>query len=191
MSLPHITNSEAGVNRYSPVFKNIFEVYFSLPEPLRAQFGQDEMLLTQHVTKISGLGALNKAPGTGQQKFMGTDRSFINPKVDSTHAEIEVEFTLNLRNDVDNYIYKLFRAWAALGYDMQTGARHLKKDYCADFLKVSIANSAGDIFHEVVFKDVMMNGDLGGGFEDLDYESSDALTVTAKFVADWWKETII
>lgn len=191
MSLPHITNSEAGVNRYSPVFKNIFEVYFSLPEPLRAQFGQDEMLLTQHVTKISGLGALNKAPGTGQQKFMGTDRSFINPKVDSTHAEIEVEFTLNLRNDVDNYIYKLFRAWAALGYDMQTGARHLKKDYCADFLKVSIANPAGDIFHEVVFKDVMMNGDLGGGFEDLDYESSDALTVTAKFVSDWWKETII
>lgn len=191
MSLPHITNSQAGINKYSPVFKNIFEVYFSLPEPLRAQFGQDEMLLTQHVTKISGLGALNKAPGTGTQKFMGTDRSFINPKLDSTRAEIEVEFTLNLRNDVDNYIYKLFRAWAALGYDVSNGVRHLKKDYCADFLKVSIANAAGDIYHEVVFKDVMMNGDLGGGFEDLDYESSDALTVTAKFVSDWWKETIV
>lgn len=191
MSLPHITNSEAGVNRYSPVFKNIFEVYFSLPEALRAQFGKDEALLTQHVTKITGLGALNKAPGTGQQKFMGTDRSYIQPKLDATHAEIEVTLNLNLRNDVDNYIYKLFRAWAALGYDVSNGTRHLKRDYCADFLKVSIANPNGDIFHEVVFKDVMINGELGGGFEDLDYDSADALEMTVKFVSDWWKETIV
>ena len=191
MSLPHITNSEAGVNLYSPVFKNIFEVYFSLPGPLQARFQQDEALLTQHVTKITGLGALNKATGTGQQKFMGTDRSYIQPRVDGTHAEIEVTLSLNLRNDVDNYIYKLFRAWAALGYNMADGTRHLKKDYCAKFLKVSIANPAGDIYHEVVFKDVMINGDLGGGFEDLDYDSSDHLEMTVKFVSDWWQETIV
>lgn len=191
MSLPHITNSEAGVNKYSPVFKNIFEVYFSLPEPLRAKFGQDEALLTQHVTKISGLAALNRAPGTGSQKFMGTDRSYIQPKLDSTRAEIEVTLSLNLRKDTDNYVYKLFRAWAALGYNQDDGTRHLKKDYCADFLKVSIANAAGDIFHEVVFKDVMINGELGGGFEELDYESGDHLEMTVKFVSDWWKETIV
>ena len=191
MSLPHITNSEAGVNKYSPVFKNIFEVYFSLPEPLRAKFGQDEALLTQHVTKISGLAALNRAPGTGSQKFMGTDRSYIQPKLDSTRAEIEVTLSLNLRKDTDNYVYKLFRAWAALGYNQDDGTRHLKKDYCADFLKVSIANAAGDIFHEVVFKDVMINGELGGGFEELDYEAGDHLEMTVKFVSDWWKETIV
>ena len=191
MSLPHITNSEAGVNKYSPVFKNIFEVYFSLPEPLRAKFGQDEALLTQHVTKISGLAALNRAPCTGSQKFMGTDRSYIQPKLDSTRAEIEVTLSLNLRKDTDNYVYKLFRAWAALGYNQDDGTRHLKKDYCADFLKVSIANAAGDIFHEVVFKDVMINGELGGGFEELDYESGDHLEMTVKFVSDWWKETIV
>lgn len=191
MSLPHITNSEAGVNKYSPVFKNIFEVYFTLPGPLQAQFGQDEALLTQHVTKITGLGALNRAPGTGTQKFMGTDRSYIQPKLDSTRAEIEVTLSLNLRNDIDNYIYKLFRAWAALGYNQNDGTRHLKKDYCSDFLKVSIANPAGDIFHEVVFKDVMINGDLGGGIEELDYDSADHLEMTVKFVSDWWKETIV
>ena len=188
MSLPHITNSEAGVNKYDPVFKSIYEVYFSLPEAIRGQFGQDEALLTQHVTKIAGLGALNRAPGTGTQKFMGTDRTFINPKLDNTRAEIEVTLNLNLRNDSDNYVYKLFRAWAALGYNQNTGERHLKKDCCADFLKVSIANKAGDIFHEIVFKDVMINGDLGGGFEDLDYDSQDVLELTVKFVSDWWDE---
>lgn len=191
MSLPHITNSQAGVNKWDPVFKSIYEVYFTLPEALRAQFGQDEALLTQHVTKISGLGALNKAPGTGTQKFMGTDRTYINPRLESTRAEIEVTLNLNLRNKTDNYVYKLFRAWAALGYNVQTGERHMTKDCCADFLKVSIANKDGDIYHEIVFKDVMINGDLGGGFEDLDYESSDALEMTVKLVSDWWSETIV
>ena len=81
---------EAGRNLYDPVFKNIFEVYFTLPEPISKQFGKDTALITEHVTKVGGLAALNRAPGTGVQKFMGTDRTYINPKLDSTSAEIEV-----------------------------------------------------------------------------------------------------
>lgn len=187
MALPHITNSKAGVNRWDPVHVNIFEVYFTLPEPLRNQFGKDEMLLTEHVTKISGLDILHKAPGVSQQKFMGTDRSYINPKMDSTHAEIEVEFTLNLRNKTDNYIYKLFKAWAKLGYDIETGERELKDDYCADWLRASMANRKGDIIKDVVFKDVMISEGVGG-LGELNYETPDAQTITVKFVSDWWTD---
>lgn len=190
MALPHITNSQAGVNLMDPHHTNIFEVYFSLPEAIRQQFGKDEALLTEHVQSITGLGALNRAPGVGQQKFFGTDRSYIQPRLDSTHAEISIVLSLNLRNAVDNYIYKLFRAWATLGYNQNTGERHLKKDYVADFLKCVVANRAGDIYHEVVFKDVMMNGDIEG-YDELNYENSDAVTITVKFVSDWWKETMV
>ena len=189
--LPHIQNSTAGRNKFDPVHINIFEVRFSVPEALRAQFGKDEVLLTEHVTKVSGaLGAINKGPGTGTQKFMGTDRSYIIPKMDSTRAEFSIEFTLNLRDDVDNYIYKLFRAWKSLGYDINTGARSLKREYCADWMDIAIANRRGDIFHELIFKDVMMNGDIGGSFGDLDYESGDAVTIEVPFVSDWWEETM-
>lgn len=187
MALPHITNSKAGVNRWDPVHSNIFEVYFTLPEPLRNQFGKDEMLLTEHVTKISGLDALHKAPGVSQQKFMGTDRSYINSKLDSTHAEIEVEFTLNLRNKTDNYIYKLFKAWSRLGYNIETGERELKDDYCADWLRASMANRKGDIIKDVVFKDVMMNEGISG-FSELNYETAEAMTISVKFVSDWWTD---
>lgn len=189
MPLPHLRNSQAGVNKYDPVHSDIFEVYFSIPEAIRDNFGDDEFLLTEHALKVTGLGALGRHPGTGSQKFMGTDRSYINPKPDSTRAEIEMDFTLNLRNDTDNYIYKLFRAWAALGYDMNTGARALKREYCADWLKVSVANRAGDIFHEVVFKDVMMNGDIGG-WDEMNYETTEAAQLNVKFVSDWWDETM-
>lgn len=191
MALPHIQNSQAGRNKFDPVHTNIFEVRFTVPEALRAQFGKDEVLLTEHVTKITGaLGALNKGATTGTQKFMGTDRSYIMPKMDSTRAEFEIEFTLNLRDDVDNYIYKLLRAWVALGYDINTGARSLKRDYCADWLNIAVANRAGDIYHEIIFKDVMTNGELGGSYADLDYETGEAATISLKLVSDWWQETM-
>jgi hypothetical protein len=118
---------------------------------------------------------------------MGTDRSYIKPTIGETRANLEVKFSLNLRNGTDNYILKLFRAWAALGYDIKTGKRSLKKDYCAQWMKVSIANREGDIYQEVVFKDVMMNGsvDFDGSLE---YTADDALELTVKFVSDWWDE---
>jgi hypothetical protein len=189
MALPHLKNSQAGVNRYDPVHKSIFEVYFTLPEALRAEFGKDELILTEHVLTVSGLDALYRAPETDVQKFMGTDRSFIKPTIGETRAAIEIDFTLNLRNGTDNYIAKLLRAWAALGYDIRNGKRVLKKDYCAEWLKVSVANRAGDIYQEIVFKDVMMNGalEIDGG---LDYSDDTALTCKAKFVSDWWDETV-
>lgn len=190
MALPHITNSEAGRNKYDPVHGNIFEVVFTIPEPLRAKFGQDEAILTEHVLKIGGLNALAKAPTVSQQKFMGADRSYIQPKLDNTFAELTVDLTLNLRNDTDNYIYKLFKAWAALGYNIATGERHLKRDYCADYMKVSIANRNGDIFQEIYFKDVMLNGGPEG-IDELSYDNAEALQLTVKFISDWWTDTMV
>ena len=189
MALPHITNSEAGLNRYDPYHNCLFEVYFTLPQLLRAQFGQDEALLTEHVVKIEGLDALDKGPDILTQSYQGTTRTYIKPKIDGTSADITVEFNLNLRNGTDNYIYKLFKAWKNLNYDLETGTIVLKKDYTADWLRVCIANRAGDIIKEVVFKDVMLKGGLEG-LGSLEYSSADAVNLTVHFVSDWWRETV-
>ena len=101
MALPHITNSQAGINRWDPAHASLFECYFTLPEALRTEFGQDEALITEHVLSISGLEALHRTADTGTQKFMGTTRTFINPVLDSTSADLEVKFSLNLRNGTD------------------------------------------------------------------------------------------
>lgn len=188
MALPHIQNSTAGRNKYEPINPNLFEVRFTLPEPLRAEFGKDELLLTEHVLEINGLAGLNRAPEVQGQKFMGTTRSYITPALGETRYEIEVKFSLNLRNGIDNYIYKLFRAWAALGYDIHTGTKHLKVDYCADWMVVKHGNRVGDVFHEVVFKDVMINGDLDYSAGALSYETTDPAELTVKFVSDWCSE---
>lgn len=188
MALPHIQNSAAGRNLYDPVHNSLFEVYFTLPEALRADFGQDEALITEHVLSISGLNNLDKGPAIGTQKFMGTTRSFVQPKIDDTSAEIEVKFSLNLRNGIDNYIYKIFKAWKNLNYNLDDGTGVLKKDYCAQWLKISIANRVGDIYREIVFKDVMMSEGLDTT-DELTYDGVDAIELTVKFKSDWWRET--
>lgn len=187
MALPHIKNSQAGMNLWDPVHKSIFEVVFTIPDAIRDEYAKDETILTQHVLTVGGLEALYRAPEVDSQKFMGTDRSYIKPTIGETKATLDIEFSLNLRNGTDNYILKLLRAWAALGYDIKTGKRHLKKDYCAQWLKVSVANREGDIYQEIVFKDVMLAGNIefDGG---LDYGDDTALNVKAKFVSDWWEE---
>lgn len=188
MALPHITNSQAGVNKWDYTPSNIFEVYFTIPEALREQFGQDEAVITEHVQKIEGLDAIHRTAETVQQKFMGTTRTFIKGSVDDTTAELSVDFALNLRNGTDNFIYKLFKAWSRLGYNINTGERSLKKDYCADWLRVVIANRAGDIYEDVVFKDVMLAGPVDG-IGSYDYNNDDVLTLTTKFKSDWWTDT--
>ncbi len=185
--LPHIKNSKAGINRQDPVFNNLFEVYFSIPEALANEFSADVDVLTEQVTKISNLGSLNKSPEAGSQKFMGTDRSFLQATVGETFHEPEIELNLNLREATDNYVFKLFKAWASLAYDIQTGARTMKTDHVADFLRVIQYNRAGDIFREVIFHDVMLTGVTG--FEDYDYGGgSEAPMLTVKFRSDWADE---
>lgn len=185
--LPHIQNSEAGRNKYDPVHKAIFELGFTLPDAIRGEFAQDEAILTEHVLSISGLDSLYKGVEADAQKFMGTSRSYLKPTVGDTFAEVTVKFSLNLRNGTDNYIYKLFNAWKKLGYDMSTGERKLKVDYTADWMHLRVANRVGDVYHDVVMKDVMLTGAVVLS-ADYDYSADDALELEVKFRTDWWDE---
>jgi hypothetical protein len=190
VSLPHITNSEAGRNFYDPYHNCLFEVYFTLPAALVGQFGQDEGLITEHVQSIGGLDALDKGPDTVTQKYQGTTRTYVAPKMESTSADdISVVLSLNLRNSTDNYIYKLFKAWKNLNYDLETGTIVTKQNYTADWLRICIANRAGDVIREIVFKDVMLKGSIEG-MSDLDYSNNEAVNITVHFASDWWKETV-
>lgn len=186
--LPHISNSQAGVNRMDPVYKNLFEVTFTIPEALQADFGADVAIITEQIQKIEGLGSLDKGVAANQQKFMGTSRTYLDSKPDSTFHELTVTLALNLREGTDNFIYKLFKAWNRLSYDLTTGETVLKKDYCSDWIKVRIANRAGDVYREIIYKDVMLKEGLDYQ-GTLDYGDNGIEELTVKFVSDWALET--
>lgn len=187
-NLPHIKNMKAGINRWDPNNSNIFEVYFSLPAAIQSQFTEDEVILTQQVTKVDGLDALQLTTEAGTQRFMGVNVSFENPVLADTRATITIEFNLNLRERVDNYVLKVFKAWSRLNYDLADGTRVLKRDYIADNISIAEANRAGDVWRSYVFHDVLLTKIEGIG--TLDYETNEARKITVTFISDYWDEDV-
>ena len=193
MPLPHLMNVEAGYNRYDPMMGSIFQIEFTVPNALvDAYSGQDinaELkLLSQQVTDVSGLDALQKTVAAGSQKFLGVDVSFLNATLDTTVADITVNLNLNLRNTTDAYVLRVFKLWSKLNYDLQSGARTLKKDYVCDSMVIYEANRNGVIWRKATFKDVMLTGVTG--LETLDYTSNEARKLQCIFRSDYWDEEL-
>lgn len=186
--LPHVRNVKSGNNRWDPNHSAIFEVYFSLPDAIKSQFSEDEAILTEQVTNVSGLDSLQKMPGVGSQKFYGVDVSFQNPAYDNTYHEITIEMNLNLRNVTDNFVFKVFKAWSKLNYDLMDGTRTLKNDYVADNLRIAEANRDGTVWRSVVFHDILLVS--VAGLDTLNYTDSEARKLTCVFRSDFYDEDI-
>lgn len=187
-SLPHINNIAAanGTSLWDPVHNANFEVYFDIPSALQSAFPEEGALLTQQVTEVSGLDALNKTTGQGSQKFFGVDVSYQNPAMDSTFCEFTITFNLNLRNQTDNWVHKLIRAWENLNYNLQDGTRTLKDFYTSDSVRIAEANRAGTVVRAFAFKHVLLCEVTGT--DSLNYTNNDARVLQCKFRADVWTE---
>jgi hypothetical protein len=186
--LPHIKNMKSGINKYDPVHKAIYEVYFTLPDVIRSQFSEDEVILTEQVTNVAGLDALQKTTPAGEQRFYGVTVSYLNPVLDSTAADLTITFNLNLRNVTDNFVLKLFRAWENISYDLSDGARGIKVDYISDALRVAEANRNGEIWRSYIFHHVMLTSVTG--LDDLDYTANDARQLVCTFRCDYWDDDL-
>ena len=184
--LPHIKNVKSGINKYAPVHNSVYEVYFSLPEQIAGQFKEDEVTLTEQVTQVTGLDVLQKTTPAGEQKFMGVTVSFLNPVLDTTPAELEITFNLNLRNVTDNFVLKMFKAWENLSYNLQDGVRGIKTDYISDNMRIAEANRNGQIWRAYIFHHIMLTDVTG--LNELNYSNNDARTLVCKFRCDYWDD---
>lgn len=196
--LPHIQNIASGVNKWDPVNTAVFEVYITLPNLLQQSFNTAgaetiskngtsfDILLSEQVTTISGLDALQKVPAIIEQKFQGVTVSALSPVLDSTAADITVEFNLNLRNVTDNFVLRVFKEWARIGYDILSGARTLKNAYSGGAITVAQANRDGCIWRAFSFKDIIITGITG--LDSLDYTATDSPKLTVTFRSDYWTE---
>ena len=182
--LPHVRNIKSGVNRWDPNHSAVFEVYFTLPAAIQGQFAEDEAILTEQVTDVSGLDQLQKNTPVGKQRFMNVDVSHSSPVIDETRATITIVFNLNLRNVTDNFVLKVLMAWKNLNYNLADGTRTLKNTYVADNLRIAEANRDGTIWRSYVFHDVIL-GDITG-IDTLNYDDNEARNITAVFISNFW-----
>jgi len=179
MPLPHYTQSRASSQRYEPVQPNLFEVTVFSP------LGDDTGLILEQVKTIGGLNNLNPAVDAIGQKYKFADRSFASMPA-STVMDLTVNFSLNLNEANENYIYNTFRNWYKLIYDPLTGEMGLKKDYVGSMIIVQY-NRAGDVFRKITCKDVFPTGQPDF-VDELSYETPDAVDLTMTYRCDHWVE---
>lgn len=184
---PYIRKAKASNNYYDPMHASIFEVSFSMPAGLKGKVNANDIaILSEQVTNVSGLDALQKTPAAGEQKFFGASASYLNPVLDNTYAEITVEFNLNIRNTTDAYVLRIFKEWSKLSYDLGSGERRLMKDYIAPFMTIKEANRDGSVWREAKFEKVMLTSVTG--LDALDYTNNEARKLTCVFRSDVWDE---
>jgi ABC-type cobalt transport system substrate-binding protein len=164
MPLPHYSQdqtSRKGRN-FEPVQQSLFEVTILPPAGVNGA-----SMLIQQVNSISGL-VINKEIGTQEQKFKFVTRSFAS-QPDTTALDVAINFSLNLNEANEAYVYKTLKDWYKLIYNPATGEMGLKKDYVGTII-VTQFNRVGDIFRKVTLEDCFISSGLpfleGGDYSD-------------------------
>jgi len=183
MALPHYSQDQTSRSgrQFEPVQANLFEVTVLPPAGV-----SDAPLMIQHVNSISGL-ELYKEVSAVEQKYKFSTRSFAGMP-DSTTVDVGIEFSLNLNDANQAYLYKSLRQWYNNQYDPQTGAMGLKKDYVGTIVVVQF-NRAGDIYRTVTLEDCFITSGLPFT-TDLGYETTDVQSIEVTWRCDTWKEVL-
>ena len=183
-TLPHYRNSKASTNKWEPVYTNLFEVTI-LPPPA---IGGGPILL-EHVLKIGGLET-ELGQETTEQVFKTAKRSYLQTVPTDTVVNLTIDFSLNLNDNNEMYVYKTIRDWKRLGYNPLTGEMGLKKDYADASIIVSQYNRVGDIFWQRTFYDAFITSNVPS-LGELDYATGEATTLSVTIRSDWWEENMV
>ena len=183
MALPHYSNDQTSRSgrQFEPVQANLFEVTVLPPAGV-----SDAPLMLQHINSIAGL-ELYKEVAAVEQKYKFSTRSFAGMP-DSTTVDVAINFSLNLNDANQAYLYKSMRQWYNNQYDPQTGAMGLKKDYVGTIVVVQF-NRAGDIYRTVTLEDCFITSGLPFTTE-LSYETTEAQALEVTWRCDTWKEVL-
>ena len=184
MALPHYSEDQTSKKgkQFEPVQANLFEVTILPPANVSGQ-----SLLLQHVNSISGLEQLHREVAAVEQKYKFSTRSYAGMP-DSTAIDVTVNFTLNLNDSNQAYLYKTMRQWYRNAYNPETGEMGLKKNYVGTIVIVQF-NREGDIFRKVTLDDCFITSGIGFTGE-LSYETTDPQTLEVTWRSDVYAEEL-
>jgi len=184
MALPHYSEDQTSKKnrQFEPVQGNLFEVTILPPDGVQ---GTD--LLLQHVNTISGLESLHREVAAVEQKYKFSTRSYAGMP-DGTAIDVTVNFSLNLNDSNQAYVYKTLRQWYRSQYNPETGEMGLKKDYVGTIV-VQQFNREGDVYRKVTLEDCFITS--GIGFTgSLDYSSPEPATLEITWRSDVFSEEL-
>ena len=188
MALSHYRNSTAAVEKYEVVNPSLFEVTI-IPPTFPSSPGASPQLLMEHVRSIGGLDGLTHSIGMATQKFKYAERHYAGGP-ESTHLELNINFSLNLNDANENYIYTTLRKWYDMVWNPANGAMGLKRDYCGQLVIVEY-NRDGSIWRKITCSDCFPTGQPTG-MGDRSYDDPNAANeLSVQFICDVWDEQVV
>jgi len=192
--LPHFRLSQASMQSFEPIYKNLFEVRITLPAAIRTGTAwENTQLILDNVVSIGGIGGVEKIPPTVEQRYKGAVRTYAGALPDTTTADIDLRFEVNLNNENQVYVYNALKAWTDLVYNPLTGELGLKSEYAgtADdptIMTVLVYNKKAVVIKQLTFRQIFPTTPLTSVFDTLDYSNGTAISqVTGlTFRADYW-----
>lgn len=175
-NLPHTRNSSAGANMWEPVIASQFMVYLMPPTGVNGGG-----ILTQHARNVTGLFVENSGEGVAEQQYQMATRSYDSNEKTTTY-DVTINFSMNLNDANQNYVYNTLRDWNRKRWNPLTGERGLKINYCGT-ITAEKYNRDGSIFwrrtlHQAWPKNNMP--DLAG-----DYASHEPQELEIQFRGDY------
>ena len=106
----------------------------------------------------------------------------------STAVDVTINFSLNLNDSNQAYIYKTLRQWYRAAYNPETGEMGLKKNYVGTIVVVQF-NREGDIYRKVTLDDCFITSGVNLN-ADLNYETQDAVAMDVVWRCDTYSEEL-
>ena len=177
--LPHFKNSQASMNNFEPVFLNLFEVTILPPNGV-----SNTEILMEHVNSISGL-EVDKNPAPVEQKYQFATRRFAGSAPESTTLDVTINFSVNLNDSNQMYVYNTLRQWCDIIYNPQTASMGLKADYVGTIV-VQVFNKAGDVFKKYTLYNAFPMSALPS--LELEYTKQDLFEIELTFAVDHFED---
>lgn len=193
MGLSHFRTSRVSMEKYEPVYLNLFTVEIELPSKL-AVSEADRNLFLEGIKSVKGLQT-DAIPAAIQQQYKFADRSFAGSGPNETFINVSFDMEVNLRGSAagqpDMYAVKILRAWCDLIYDPLTGRQGLKVDYTAPSMTITLHDKANNPFWQWTLYNVFPT--KGIQVPDFDYnQKTDVYKIQGfELRADYWDETML
>ena len=193
MGLSHFRTSRVSMERYEPVYLNLFTVEIELPSKL-AVSEADRNLFLEGIKSVKGLQT-DSIPAAIQQQYKFADRSFAASGPDKTYIDVSFDMEVNLKGSAAGqpsmYAVKILRAWCDLIYDPLTGRQGLKVDYTAPSMTITLHDKANNPFWQWTLYNVFPT--KGIQVPDFDYNQKTEVYKINGFElrADYWDETML
>lgn len=183
MALPHFTNIRSHDQLWEPVYKNLFEVEFTLPTVLQDIHTSTSVLMenckTANLPTYPALGVINQLYKYSTRLFVGFPSS---TSIDS----LSFAFNINVKDGKQMTTFRMMKDWYDLAWNNEDGSSNYKKTMVGSIV-VYQHDREGEITRRVTYHNAQILSFTAG--EDLTWGAGgEGAELTTAFAVDYWED---